>query len=75
MPNRKQKEKKERLLNIKEMAALLKIDDRTIVEWVQYRRIPFVRVDGELIRFRVSDIAKWIEEKQKKKRPAHYTIR
>lgn len=73
MARKKKKEKKEHLLTIKEMAALLKVDDRTIVEWIQYRRIPFVRVDGEFIRFRLSDIAKWVQDKQKKK-PAHYDI-
>lgn len=75
MAKRKRKEKSEQLLTIKEMAALLKVSEKTIVEWVQYRRIPYVRVDGEYIRFRLSDIAEWIKGLQKKKRSAQHLIR
>ena len=38
---RREKEKKrEKLYTIDEMAALLEVDRRKLVEWVQYRRIP-----------------------------------
>lgn len=66
--------KREKLLTIKEMAALLQVSERNIVEWIQYRRIPFVKVNNELIRFRVSDIAKWVQDIQKKRRPEKQLI-
>ncbi len=59
---------KERLFTIEEMAKVLQIDKRTLVEWVQFRRIPYVKVDGQYVRFRLSDIAKWVREKN---RPQH----
>ena len=59
-----QKPEKQKLLTIKEMAMLMKVDQRTLVEWVQYRRIPYVLVDKKFIRFRLSDIADWINKKQ-----------
>ena len=75
MPSRFKKKpiKKEKLFTLDEMAALLKVDRRLLVEWVQYRRIPYVLVGGGHIRFRISDIADWVESRAKVK-PA-YKIR
>lgn len=70
---KKQQQKKEKLYTVDEMAALLKVDRRHIVEWVQYRRIPFVLLDGKSVRFRISDIVKWVETRAEPK-PA-YKIR
>lgn len=58
-----EKPEKEKLLTIKELAKLMKVDKRTLIEWVQYRRIPYVLVDKKFIRFRLSDIADWINKK------------
>ncbi|HHT9118382.1 MAG TPA: helix-turn-helix domain-containing protein [Candidatus Hypogeohydataceae bacterium YC38] len=43
------------LLTIKEVSETLKVAEGTLRDWVQYRRIPFVRV-GRLVRFRPGDI-------------------
>ena len=64
MPEIKEKPKKENLLTLKEMAMLMKVEERTLVEWVQYRKIPYILVNKQLIRFRLSDIADWINKKQ-----------
>ncbi len=56
---------KERLFTIDEMAKILQVEKRILVEWIQYRRIPYVMVDGRYVRFRISDIAKWVREKNK----------
>jgi excisionase family DNA binding protein len=66
MANRRDKnnELREKLYTPKEIADLLNVETRTIVEWVQYRRIPFVRVNNELIRFRISDIVDWVKSRQ-----------
>lgn len=45
------------LLTIKEVSETLKVAEATLRDWVQYRRIPFVRV-GRLVRFRPEDIEK-----------------
>ena len=64
MALKKQVEKphREKLYTIDEMASMLKVEKRTLVEWVQHRRIPYVRVDEKLIRFRVSDIVQWVKK-------------
>jgi excisionase family DNA binding protein len=59
-----EKPEKEKLITIKEMAVLMKVDERTLIEWVQHRRIPYVLVDKKFIRFRLSDIADWINKNQ-----------
>lgn len=59
---------KEKLYTIDEMAALLEVEKRTLVEWVQYRRIPYIVVNNELVRFRISDIVEWVKSKKKESR-------
>lgn len=61
-----EEEKHEKLFTIDEMAALLDVEKRQLVEWVQYRRIPYVKVNNTQVRFRVSDIAEWVKESHKK---------
>ncbi len=64
---------KERLFTVEEMAKVLQVDKRTLVEWVQFRRIPYVKVDGRFVRFRLSDIAKWVREKNRPQHKANLT--
>ncbi len=52
----------DRLLDVPQAAAHLAISPKTIYKWVHLRRIPYVRV-GRLVRFRVSDLDDWIEER------------
>ena len=65
------RETRERMLSVDEMAALLKVEKRELVEWVQYRRIPFVRVNNQYIRFRMSDIVEWIKTSHKEREKFH----
>ncbi|HOY61772.1 MAG: Helix-turn-helix domain protein [bacterium ADurb.Bin236] len=65
MARKKNEPPKERLYSIPEMSKMIQVDERTLVEWVQYRRIPHVRVDNKLVRFKLSDIAKWVRDKNK----------
>lgn len=43
------------LYTIKEVSEALRISEGTLRDWIQYRRIPFVRI-GRCIRFRQEDI-------------------
>ncbi len=43
------------LLTIKEVAETLRVSEATLRDWIQYRRIPFVKV-GRSVRFRSEDI-------------------
>lgn len=47
-------------LDIKDISELLKVKESTLRAWVFQKRIPTVRV-GALVRFRLSDIEKWIK--------------
>ncbi|GEM_PF-1664888 len=73
MARKKNEPPKERLYSIPEMSKMIQVDERTLVEWVQYRRIPHVRVDNKLVRFKLSDIAKWVRDKNKP--PQKYEIK
>lgn len=45
----------QKLLTTEEVAEALNLSVYTLREWVQYRRIPFIRL-GRCIRFRPADI-------------------
>jgi len=50
------------MLNVKELEALLKIDQKTIYRYVSLGLIPYVRIESN-IRFVRQQILAWIEEK------------
>ena len=50
------------MLNVKELEALLKIDQKTIYRYVSLGLIPYVRIESN-IRFVKQQILAWIEEK------------
>ena len=51
----------ETYLTIEELAEYLKLAEQTIRRWVLNREIPFHKIK-KVIRFRVSEIEKWIDE-------------
>ena len=50
----------ERLLDVKEAAALLGCSEAAIRKWVHQRRLPAVRV-GRLVRFRRQDLEAFVQ--------------
>ncbi len=48
------------LVDIDELAAVLRIHKGTIYNWVHRRKIPYVKV-GRLVRFDLSEIAKYVD--------------
>ena len=50
----------ETLLCIDDLMGILKVTEQTIRKWIFKRRIPFVKI-GKVIRFRPSQIDKWID--------------
>lgn len=54
-----------KLLDIKELAEYSGISVSTIYDWVNQRRIPYVKISN-LVRFDLEEINKWIEEKRVK---------
>jgi PTS system nitrogen regulatory IIA component len=51
----------ETYLTIEELAKHLKLAEQTIRRWVLNREIPFCKIK-KVIRFRVSEVEKWIDD-------------
>lgn len=56
------------MLNVKELEAFLKIDQKTIYRYVSLGLIPYVRIQSN-IRFVKHQIIGWIEEQNYKPKP------
>jgi len=48
------------LLNVDDVAALLRMSAKAIYNMVELRRVPFVRL-GRRVRFRRADVLAWVE--------------
>jgi excisionase family DNA binding protein len=49
----------DKLWTVKDLSEYLQAKTKTIYDWVHRREIPFVKV-GRLVRFRPSEIEKWL---------------
>ena len=56
-----------KLLTITDLASLLQVSPQSIRKWIFQRSIPFVKV-GRLIRFKPSEIDRWLNESSHKER-------
>ena len=54
---------KEWLLTPEDVADRVSAKKSTVYSWVHQRKIPFLKVGG-LLRFRLSDIEKWLEQQR-----------
>ena len=52
----------DRLLDVKEAAAMLAVKPATLYQWAYQRRIPFVKLLGRALRFRLSAIQSIMRE-------------
>jgi excisionase family DNA binding protein len=52
----------DRLLTAKELAGMLAISPKTIYSYVERNMIPYYRIEAN-VRFRASDIAKWLRDR------------
>lgn len=52
----------ENLMNVKQVSALLGVNTFTIYAWTRRKYMPFVKL-GRVIRFRLSDIQKWLSDR------------
>lgn len=51
----------DQLMNIDDVAEYLKLSRKTIQRYVFFKQIPFLKI-GKHIRFKVSDILKWVDQ-------------
>jgi len=59
------------LMTLKEVAKYLKISVHTIYKMVEYGRMPATRL-GRQLRFRKSDVYKWLADKMTREKKARY---
>ena len=52
-----------KLLTITDVAEQLQISDKTIYNWVNKKRIPYIKVCGA-VRFDAATIEKWLNERK-----------
>jgi excisionase family DNA binding protein len=57
----------EQLLTIKEVCDLFQVSPSLVYKWIHYQYIPYIKI-GSLIRFKESEIIRWIKVKEKKGR-------
>ena len=50
----------DRLLDVREAAALLAVKPATLYQWAYQRRVPVVKLMGRALRFRLSDLERLI---------------
>lgn len=54
----------DKLLKIKELAAMTGLNVVTLRQWTSQGRLPFVRLSKKAVRYRLSDIETWIKSKE-----------
>ncbi|MGB9878346.1 MAG: helix-turn-helix transcriptional regulator [Candidatus Pelagibacter ubique] len=53
----------EKLLSSQEVAMLLGVPVERIYTWTHMRKLPYIRISRKMIRFRKSDVEKWLQER------------
>ena len=53
----------ERLVSIEELSKILGVTKATIYSWTSKNKIPHIKLSRRLLKFRESDILKWIAER------------
>jgi len=54
------------LVDVKTLAGILSVKQKTIYDWIHKGYIPFVKL-GRLVRFDENEIKKWLEHKRSAK--------
>jgi excisionase family DNA binding protein len=52
----------ENLWTVTDLAAHLQVSPKTVYDWVHHRVIPFTKIRGRLLRFRPSEIERWLSQ-------------
>lgn len=55
----------ENLIGVEKLSQLLNVPIPTIRDWRYKGQIPYVIVGLRLVRFRISDVQKWLDERNK----------
>jgi excisionase family DNA binding protein len=55
----------DRLLNVKEVSAFIRVAQITVYKWTSAREIPFIKIGGRVL-FKHEDVEKWIDKRKVK---------
>lgn len=58
-------EVEDRLLDVHDAAAMLRLSPKTLYQWAYERRVPVVKLFGRALRFRLSVIQKLIKDSER----------
>ena len=50
-------------MNYDELSTLLKVKKGTLYHWVYRKKIPFIRLSERVVRFRLSEITAWLNDR------------
>jgi excisionase family DNA binding protein len=53
------------LLDLREVAEVLKVSERTVLRMVKEKKIPFLRVNARRLAFPVRLLSEWVEQQAK----------
>jgi PTS system nitrogen regulatory IIA component len=59
----------ERLLTISQVCEVLQVSPALVYKWVHYGYVPYIKI-GSLVRFRESDLERWLNVKKRHGRPS-----
>ncbi len=60
----------EKLLTTKQVSDLFQVTPSLVYKWVHYDFVPYVKL-GSLVRFKESDLIKWMKRREKKGRAVY----
>ncbi len=55
----------ERLLTARELADLLGLSPATVLDWFEAGRLPGFKLGGRAVRFRPSEVERWLEQQRR----------
>ena len=56
----------EKLLTLRDVCKILIVQPGTVYGWIHKKKIPIVKLSNRMVRFKATDIEKWLEDKSQK---------
>ncbi len=53
----------DKLLTVKDVCKIFNIERATLYSWISKKRIPVVKISGRMVRFKMSEIERWLSQK------------
>lgn len=53
----------DKLLTVNDVCKIFNIEKTTLYAWIAKKRIPVIKISGRMVRFKMSEIERWLSEK------------